>query len=278
MIAGLEALRLWRSRRPLVALLALLCFLVLMLVGFWTYAESRTKGAAQFEYTYENRSYFNGLTFALYAFYFGFVLLLPIFAAIEGGAQIAGDSGGGALTLLLTRPLSKTRLFFVKAGLAALFSLLLTGMFLAVALLIGLCAVGWGPLRLYPGVLQMTDTPQFLKRGEALMRFALAWPAAGLALLAPLAFSLWISSWAKSAVNAVGTAVALYLVLHVIAEVHFFEDLRPWLFTSHTTYWRGLFAERIDLREMARHAAALVGFTALFLALAFRRFRRREET
>ena len=276
MIGRLEALRLLRSRRPLVAALALLVFLALMLVGFWTYAESRTRGAATFEYTYENRSYFNGLTFALYAFYFGFVLLLPIFAAIEGGAQIAGD-GGGALTLLLTRPLAKTRLFFAKAALAAGFVTLLTGLFLAGALLIGLFAVGWGPLRLYPGVLQMTDAPQFLARDEALARFLLAWPAASLALLAPLSFSLWISTLARSAINAVGSAVALFLVLHVIAEVHFFERLRPWLFTSHTVFWRGLFSESIDWREAGRHALALLGFTALFLALAFRRFRRREE-
>jgi len=277
MIARLEALRLLRSRRPLVAALALLLFLALMLVGFWTYAESRTRGAANFEYTYENRSYFNGLTFALYAFYFGFVLLLPVFAAIEGGAQIAGDRGAGLLALLLTRPLSKPRLFLAKAALAAGFVTLLTGLFLLVALLIGLFAVGWGPLRLYPGVLQMTDAPQFLARDEALVRFLLAWPAASLALLAPLSFSLWISTLTRSAVNAVGSAVALYLVLHVIAEVHFFERLRPWLFTSHTAYWRGLFAESIDWREAARHALSLLGFTALFLALGFRRFRRREE-
>jgi ABC-2 type transport system permease protein len=276
-ISRLETLRLLRSRRPLVAALALLVFLALMLVGFWTYAESKTRGGAQFEYTYENRSYFNGLTFALYGFYFGFVLLLPVFAAIEGGAQIAGDSGGGTLALLLTRPLSKTRLFLAKAGLAAGFVTLLTGLFLAAALMIGLFAVGWGPLRLYPGVLQMTDEPQFLHRDEALLRFLLAWPAASLALLAPLSFSLWISTLTRNAVNAVGCSVALHLALHVVAEVHFFERLRPWLFTSHSAYWRGLFAESVDRPDIARHALALIGFAALFLALAFRRFRRREE-
>lgn len=277
MSARLEGLRLLRSRRPLVAACALALFLGLMLVGFWTYAQSRTGGEVEFRYTFENRSYFNGLTFALYGFYFGFVLLLPIFAALEGGAQLAGDAGSGALALFLARPISKTRLFFVKLGVAAGFIALLTGAFLLVTLLLGLFAVGWGELRLYPGVLQMTDRPQSLAQGAALARFALAWPAASLALLAPLAFSFWISSWAKSAVNAVGTAVALYLTLYVITEVHFFAELRPYLFTSHTTYWRELFQERIDWPALGRHAAALVGFTCLFSALAFRRFRRREE-
>ena len=55
MSVRLESLRLVRSRRPLVAAGALLLFLVLMLVGFYTYAQSRTGGAAEFRYTFENR-------------------------------------------------------------------------------------------------------------------------------------------------------------------------------------------------------------------------------
>ncbi|MBL8842835.1 MAG: ABC transporter permease [Planctomycetes bacterium] len=273
----LELLRLVRSRRPLLALAALLLFLVLMLVGFWSYAQARSGGAATFEYTYENKSYFNGLTFALYAFFFGFVLLLPLFAALEGGAQLAGDTGSGTLTLLLVRPVSKTRLFFGKLAVAFGWTTLLTALFVAAALLLGLFAVGWGDLRLYPGVLQSAPRPQFLPRDVALQRFALAWLAASLALLAPLSLSFWIATFTRSAVNAVGAAVALYLVAHVISEVHFFEALRPWLFTWHATAWRALFREEIAWRELAHHAAALLGQSALFLALAFRRFRRREE-
>lgn len=277
MIARLELLRLWRSRRPWIAAGALLLFLVLMLVGFYTYAQSKTQGGVRFEYTFENRSYFNGLTFALYAFYFGFVLLLPVFVATEGGAQIAGDTGSGAHGLLLARPVTKARIFFVKLALAAVFCFLLVGSFLGVSLVVGLFAVGWGDLALYPGVLDMTDRPQRLEQAEALSRFLLVWPAASVSLLAPLAFAAWISTWARSAVNAVGLAVSLYLVLYVIAEVHFFQDLRPWLFTSYATWWRAFFREVIDWPSALRDGARVLGFACLFAALALRRFRTREE-
>ena len=277
MIAGLELLRLVRSRRPLVAAAALLFFLLLMLLGFYTYAQSRTGGDAEFRYTFENRSYFNGLTFAIYAFYFGFVLLLPVFAATEGGSQLAGDRGAGTLTLLLVRPVTRVRLFLTKLGVAAAWCGLLTGAFLAAALVLGLFTVGWGDLSLYPGVLQMTSRPQHLDQGQALGRFLLAWPAAWVALLCPLTLSLWISSRARSAVNAVGTAVAVYLVLYVVSEVHFFAELRPWLFTSHAAYWRGLFQEEIPWGEVLQGASKLLGFSALFTALALRGFRRGEE-
>jgi len=277
MIGRLEIVRLWRSRRPLIAACSLLFFLVLMLVGFYTYARAETGGRAEFRYTYENRSYFNGLTFALYAFYFGFLLILPIFIATEGGAQIAGDTSRGTLLLSLTRPVSRTRLFFSKFLLSGAFSTLLAGGFLAVSLGVGLLAVGWGDLDLYPGVLQMTDRHQHLEQQQALARFLLAWPAASLALLAPLSLAYLFSSWVKNPVNAVGLAFSLYLILYVIAEIHFFKDLRPWLFTTYMPYWRELFQERPDWSQVSNQALRLSGFTLLFLALAFRRFRRREE-
>jgi len=276
-IYRLESLRLWRSRRPLLALGSVLFFLALMLLGFYTYAQTQTGGDAEFRYTFENRSYFNGLTFALYAFYFGFLLVLPIFAATEGGAQIAGETAAGTLYLLLTRPLTRARLFVTKLLIAGTLSTALVAALIALSLGIGLIAVGWGNLTLYPGVLQMTEQRQHLSQADALRSFALAWPAASIALLAPLSMSFFVSSWVKSPVNAVGTSVALYLVLYVISEVHFFEELRPWLFTSYMSYWRGLFREEVDWGPLVRDGARLLGFSFLFLGLAFRRFRNREE-
>lgn len=276
MIARLELLRLWRSRRLALAGASLALFLFLMLLGFYTYAQTETGGDAEFRYTFENASYFNGLTFALYAFYFAFLLLLPVFAATEAGVHMAGDRAAGTEALLLGRPLTRGRLFFTKLAVAGATSSLLVGAFLAAAMALGLVSVGWGDLDLYPGVLQMTDVHQHLPQAEALQRFLLAWPAASLALAAPLAFSCWVSVWARSPVDAVGLSVALYLVLYVIAEVHFFRDLRPFLFTTHLAYWRELFREEIAWGALARDAARLAGFTFLFLALAFRRYRRRE--
>ncbi|MBI1853827.1 MAG: ABC transporter permease subunit, partial [Planctomycetes bacterium] len=243
-----------------------------------TYAKTETGGAAEFRYTFENRSYFNGLTFALYAFYFGFLLLLPIFAATEGGAQLAGETSSRTLHLLLTRPVGRARILSTKLATAAGFVFVLTGLFLAASLAIGLFAVGLGDLDLYPGVLQMTDRHQLLPQHDALVRFLLAWPAASLALLAPLSLSLLLSTWMKSAVNAVGASVALYLVLYVISEIHFFRDLRPFLFTTYLAYWRALFRESIAWRPFLADGAKLMAFTCSFLGLAFWRFRTREET
>jgi len=77
-----------------------------MLWGFYSYAGKKDGGqaTAQFKYTYESKSYFNGLTFALYSVMFSFSLLIPIFVAMSAGAQIAGEANRGTLRMICIRP------------------------------------------------------------------------------------------------------------------------------------------------------------------------------
>ncbi len=273
---GFELRKLLASRRPLHAALALGVFLGLMLAGFYTYAKNK-RGDVEFRYTFENESYFNGMTFTIYAFYFAFLLVLPIFVATEGAVQLAGESDRGTLGLLLARPVSKARILLAKLGVTLLYGLGLVLGLLTTCLLVGLVVVGWGDLDLYPGVLQMTDRYQHLPQAVALQRFGLVGLAAGLGLVAPISFAFLVSAWVRRPVNAAATSVALYLVLHVISGVHLFESLRPLLFTSYLSYWRGLFQEQIPWGDLARDAARLGAHSCLFLGLAMHRFRTREE-
>ena len=93
----LELLKLVRSRRPVLAALSSALFLTLMLVGFYTYARTRTRGAVDFGYTFENESYFNGLTFTVYSFYFGFLLVLLKQSALDKRTMTGRTPSGGVL-------------------------------------------------------------------------------------------------------------------------------------------------------------------------------------
>ena len=277
MLWRFEIIKLLRSWRPVVALAALVLFIALMLMGFYTYADNETGGQAEFRYTFESRSYFNGLLFALYAFYFAVLIVLPIFTAAEGGAQLTSETAGGTIQLLLARPISRSRIFVTKLVTAVIYLVILAGAFLALSLLVGLVAVGWGELNIYPGVLQMTAKPQYLSQQQALLAFLLAWPAAGVALMPPLAMSFMVAVWVKNPINAVAASVAVYLVLYVISEIHFFNELRPYLFTTYIGYWRALFREQINWLDLLRDGAKLLAFSFAFLAAAYHRFRVRQE-
>src|ERR1041385_719138 len=172
----LEFLKLVRGKSFYLSFLALIGFVILMLWGFYSYAERKTGGqaAAQFKYTYESKSYFNGLTFALYSVIFSFSLLIPIFVAMTAGAQIAGERQAGTLRMICTRPVSRVSLLLSKFMVVAFYTYVLMAFFIGLNLLVGLFFVGWGDLQLYPGALNLVDEPGKLLRDEALLRFVYA--------------------------------------------------------------------------------------------------------
>ena len=112
----LEFLKLVRSRSFLVSFVALASFVALMLWGFYSYAERKAgeQVTSQFKYTYESKSYFNGLSFALYSLIFSFSLLIPIFVVMVAGNQIAGERQAGTLRMICIRPISRVSLLLSK--------------------------------------------------------------------------------------------------------------------------------------------------------------------
>src|SRR5215813_10343623 len=136
----LEFLKLVRSRSFLLSFIALTIFVGLMLWGFYSYVEKKAgEGAtAQFKYTYESKSYFNGLTFALYSVMFSFSLLIPIFVSMVAGAQIAGERNAGTLRMICVRPVSRVSLFLSKFIVTSFYVYLMMAFFIALNLLVGL--------------------------------------------------------------------------------------------------------------------------------------------
>jgi ABC-type transport system involved in multi-copper enzyme maturation permease subunit len=191
----LEFLKLVRARSFLLSFVSLATFVALMLWGFYTYAERKAgeQVTSQFKYTYENKSYFNGLSFALYSVMFSFSLLIPIFVAMTAGGQIAGERQAGTLRMISVRPVSRVSLLLSKFLVVAFHTYLLVAFFIGLNLLVGLLFVGWGDLQLYPGALNLVDEPGKLLRDEALLRFAYASFSGTWALLVIAAIAMLFS-------------------------------------------------------------------------------------
>src|SRR5256885_1355624 len=211
----LELLKLIRSRSFLLSFIALTTFVALMLWGFYSYAERKAgeQVTSQFKYTYESKSYFNGLTFALYSVMFSFSLLIPIFVAMTAGAQIAGERQSGTLRMVCVRPVSRVSLLLSKFLVVALHTYLLVAFFIGLNLLVGLLFVGWGDLQLYPGALNLVDEPGKLLRDEALWRFFYASFSGTWALLVVAAIAMFLSVLFDNPVTAVASTLAIYFML-----------------------------------------------------------------
>lgn len=253
----LELLKLIRSKSFYLSFMALVGFVALMLWGFYSYAERKTGGQAteQFKYTYESKSYFNGLTFALYSVIFSFSLLIPLFVAMTAGAQIAGEARAGTLRMICVRPVSRVSIFLSKFLIVALHTYLLMAFFIGLNLLVGLFFIGWGNLELYPGPLNLVDEPGKIVVEDALWRFFYASFSGTWALLVIASIAMLFSVLFDSPVMAVVTTLAIYIMLYIIGRIDFFEHLRPYFFTTDMDFWRDVFKPVIPWRSFFHYGS-----------------------
>lgn len=265
----IEFYKLIRSKSFYLSFIALVGFVALMLWGFYSYAERKTGGQAaeQFKYTYESKSYFNGMTFALYSLMFSFSLLIPIFVAMTAGGQIAGEARAGTLRMICVRPVSRVSIFLSKFLMVALHVYLLLAFFIALNLLVGLLFIGWGDIELYPGPLNLVDEPGRIARDEALWRFLYASFTGTWALLVVAAIAMFFSVIFDTPVMAVVATLAIYVMLYIIGRIEFFEHLRPYFFTTDMDFWRDVFKPEIPWRSFY-HYGSICGAYIFGLLLA----------
>src|SRR6266480_1957200 len=260
----LEILKLIRSRSFLLSFIALTTFVALMLWGFYSYAERKAgeQVTSQFKYTYESKSYFNGLTFALYSVMFSFSLLIPIFVAMTAGGQIAGERQSGTLRMICVRPVSRVSLLLSKFLVVAFYTYLLVAFFIGLNLLVGLFFVGWGKLL----------------RDEALLRFAYASLSGTWSLLVIAAVAILFSVLFDNPATATVATLALYLVFHIVDRVEFFEHLRPYFFTTDMDFWRDVFKPEIPWQSFGRYGSICGAYIFGILLLAVAIFDRKDIT
>lgn len=274
----IEIYKLVRSKSFYLSFIALTGFVALMLWGFYSYAERKTGGQAaeQFKYTYESKSYFNGMTFALYSLMFSFSLLIPIFVAMTAGAQIAGEARTGTLRMICVRPISRISIFLSKFIVVALHVYLLMAFFIGLNLLIGLLFIGWGDIELYPGPLNLVDEPGRIARDEALWRFFYASFSGTWALLVVAAIAMFFSVLFETPVMATVATLAIYIMLYIIGRIEFFEHLRPYFFTTDMDFWRDVFKPEIPWLSFYHYASICGAYIFGLLLMAVTIFDRKD--
>lgn len=276
----LELLKLTRSKGFYLSFAALSAFVVLMLWGFYSYAQQKTGGLAteQFKYTYESKSYFNGLTFTLYSLVFAFSLIIPIFVAMTAGGQIAAERRAGTLRMMCIRPARRVSILLSKFLVVALHTYFLLAFFIGLNLLVGLVFVGWGDLQLYPGPLNLVEVPGQILRNDALWRFVYASFSGTWALLVVAALALLLSVVFDNPVTAVAATLALYLTLYIVGRIEFFENLRPFFFTTDMDFWRDVLKPEIPWHNLYHYVATCGAYVFGLLLTAVLIFERRDIT
>ena len=209
---------------------------------------------------------------------------IPILVALVAGDAVAGEATMGTLRLLASKPVSRIKLLIVKFIASVFYTmiLLLWVAVLSLFLSIALFGVNW---------LGVARELQFniMESDDILWRYALAFCFAAIGLICVAALAFMLSVFSDNSIGPIVVTVCVIIVFTILTQMQipfYDETIKPYLFTTHMLGWKGFFyVKGVDgvtqkgsienLSSIIKSAGILVGYTAVFLGIAFWYFKRK---
>jgi ABC-2 type transport system permease protein len=209
---------------------------------------------------------------------------VPILVALVAGDAIAGEANMGTLRLIAAKPVSRLKLLLVKFAASFIYTmmLLIWMAILALALSIVLFGVNWLSV---PRELQFN----IIEADDVMWRYVLAFGFAAIALTCVAALAFMLSVFSDNSIGPIVVTVCVIIVFTILTQMQipfYDETIKPYLFTTHMLGWKGFFyvkgieGETVkgsieNLPAILKSAAILLGYTVVFLGIAFWYFNRK---
>ncbi len=164
---------------------------------------------------------------------------VPILVALVAGDIIAGEANAGTLRLLLTKPVSRTKLMLVKFLACVIYTLLLLIWMAFLSLLISILLFGTNDL-----VIAKEFELIQIQKADVLWRYFAAFGFAAVALIVVAALSFFLSSISGNSIGPIVATVSIIIVLTILSEMRipiYDNTVKPYLFTTHMLGWKGFF-------------------------------------
>ncbi|TKJ20198.1 ABC transporter permease [Blastococcus sp. CCUG 61487] len=212
----------------------------------------------------------SGLNFTLFVLFATTGFFLVVVYALFFGDTVASEAQWGALRYTLATPVPRARLLRQKWLAALVLSVGALLVLAGVSVLAGSIAFGFGPIRTPVGVTLAQD--------EGFLRLAgmLGYLAVHLLVVGTLAF--WFSTITDAPLAAVGGAVFTMFVFAILDQVEQLGSLRDWFPTAGEFAWTDLLQTPVQDGDLFRGVVQSLVYAAVFTALGFRHFARRDVT
>jgi len=170
------------------------------------------------------------------------LIQVPLLVALVAGDMIAGEANMGTLRLLITRPVSRTRLMLVKFGASVIYTVLLLIWMAVLALFLSMWLFGTNDM-----LIARSNVMEQIGRADVLWRYIAAFGYASVALSTVAALAFLLSVFAENSIGTVVSTISIVIVLTILSEMKipiYDNTVNPWLFTSHMLAWKGFFYSR----------------------------------
>ena len=198
---------------------------------------------------------------------------VPLLIALVAGDMVAGEANMGTLRLLITKPVSRTKLLLAKFISASVYTLMLLGFMAVLALFGSLAIFGTGDL-----MVMKSDVVLILDSNDIMWRYFAALGFAALAMLTVAALAFLFSIFAENAIGPIMGAMSVVVVFTILTsmDIPLFVAMKPYLFTNHMLNWKGFFERPVDKAEVLKSASVLLFHIVVFVSLGIGVFNRKD--
>jgi ABC-2 type transport system permease protein len=203
------------------------------------------------------------------------VIHIPLLVALVTGDLVSGEGAMGTIRMLVAKPISRTKLLlskFIAGGVYTLFIVIWLGI---MAVVVGKCMFGSGDL-----MVLNSDGLVILQDADINWRYIGGFSVAFLALLTVSSLSICFSCFSENSIGPIVTTMAIIILFTIIGtlDVTIFDNVKPFLFTTHMAAWRSFFEDPLPLDQIRQSVVILLIHNAALILTSLYKFNKKDIT
>ena len=197
---------------------------------------------------------------------------IPFLIAQVAGDLLAGEATSGTFRLLLTRPISRTKLLISKFIAAMIYTSVLILWMAVISLLLGIAIMGTGDL------IVIKNTVYIFSSDDVLWRLIAAFGFGLVAMWCVAALSFMFSSFASNSIGPIiltMTVIISFIVISAI-DLSLFRACKPFLFTTYMGAWKLFFESPVNIIKVWNSITVLLMHVVVFTGIGIFNFNRKD--
>lgn len=203
------------------------------------------------------------------------VIHIPLLVALVTGDLVSGEGAMGTIRMLAAKPISRSTLLMSKFFAGAVYTSL-------IVIWLGIMAVVVGKWMFGPGDLMVlnSDGLVILQDADINWRYLGGFAVAFLALLTVSSLSICLSCFSDNSIGPIVITMAIIILFTIIGtlDVTIFDNIRPYLFTTHMASWRSYFEDPLPVADINKSVIILLVHNVVLIAIALIKFNKKDIT
>ena len=197
---------------------------------------------------------------------------LPIIIALVSGDSVSGEKNSGTIRALMTKPLSRSKIFVAKLIANQIYVLTISCTILVFGLWLSKLIFGDGDM------LIVTDSISTFSQSELTSRFIQAITLSFLTLTVVSSLAFMLSCFFENSIAPIVITMLIIIVFSIIGGLDYFESIQNLLFTKHMALWSYCFEFEPDIQKLNESLKILSIYIMILLSTAYYKFTNQDIT